>query len=286
MSAISISVKGIPKNEQYRSLFRDLSHEIFLLDDSIQGNFQINVAKTGKIKHKGINVKLIGRYCMNDLVINEFAIHQMEICDPGIIDNNFSADFTFDKPRIQYNTYHGYKMSLSYFIVVDIKQANLLSQKITQFYEIYFFLPYKRTNPIPPISMSVSLPNVSFDVLTSKGIYSTTDILLGEIGCKNIYTPIDKISMHLVLTEKLKDKKELKSEETTIFEYELTDGIPIAGSRIPFRISLQPFHIWTIRAQQSNSILTTDFMFEIYVHKGTNATLVAQHVVFLYLRYI
>ena len=62
MSAITISVQKIQRNDKYKHLLNYHKNEIFLGGDSIQGNVQINPAKYGKLKHKGITVRLIGKY--------------------------------------------------------------------------------------------------------------------------------------------------------------------------------------------------------------------------------
>ncbi|KAK8866521.1 hypothetical protein M9Y10_009485 [Tritrichomonas musculus] len=286
MSAITISVKKIQRNDKYKPLLNNIQNEIFLGGDSIQGGVQINPTKYGKLKHKGITVKLIGKYICTDVLTNEFIVHQMDICDSGIFEKITNLSFTFDKPRIQYPSYHGHKMSLTYYIVVEVKQFALLSPKISQSYEVIFLLPYKRTNPIPPISLSVSQPFICFDVVTQKGIYSTTDTISGQIDCKNIQqTGIEKIVMNIVLTEKIKEKKESRTEESTLIQYELTDGCPRPGSKIPFRLNLRPYFIWTIKMNQGSTLSATHRI-EIYIHKGGVSTLVAQHPVLFYLHYI
>ena len=286
MSVITISVKKIPRNDKYKPLLNKCQSEIFLGGDSIQGNVQINPVKYGKLKHKGITVKLIGRYACADVITNEFVVHQMDICDSGVFEKITNLTFTFDKPRIQYSSYHGHKMSLTYHILVEVKQFALLSPKISQTYEVIFLLPYKRTNPIPPISLSISQPSICFDVITQKGIYSTADTISGQIDCKNIQqTGIEKIVMSIVLTEKMKDKKESRSEESTIIQYELTDGCPRPSSKIPFRLNLRPYCIWTIKMNQG-SVLSATHRIEIYIQKGGVSTLVAQHPVLFYLHYM
>ncbi|OHT12380.1 hypothetical protein TRFO_17873 [Tritrichomonas foetus] len=283
MATIQITVNNIPQNDRYLKYLKDSPQEIFLPGDSISGSCTITAQKSGKFKHKGITVRLIGRFISNDTIQSEFSVQEMKISQSASIDKTYKADFTFEKPRIQFPSFHGCKMALTYHVVVEVKQITIFPT-LYQYYEIVFLQPIKRTQQVPPISINVSQPPLHFNITTSKGIYSTDEMISGEIAFSNAQQiGLQKVALYIILIEKMKEKKEIKTEETPILKYELIDGTPKPGSKIPFRIRLTPYCFWTFKNNQT-SLLNVSFRIDVHAQRDGNNNCIAQHPIHIYQR--
>ena len=283
MASITFSVDKILRNEAYIPYVGGVSPDVFLLGDSISGDLNISIPKSGKLKHKEILVKLVGRYTVNEAIQNEFQIHEIRISQNGVIDKVWESKFSFKDPKIQCPSYKGRKMSLTYHIICEIKQVAFF-QTITSSQEVIFLDPVRRMVPVPPLNINVS-KGFSFDMFTNKGVYANDEFVSGEILFSNAkQTKLEKIVLELVVIEKLREKKEVKTEESSILKYELIDGEPRPGSLIPFRFSLKPLQIWTFKLSQGNSNLNVDFRIDLYTQKDGVQALIAHHPIHFYQR--
>lgn len=277
-------VDPVQDNESYKRHHDKLTQPLFLVGDSITGKCKILCRPNEKLKHKGILVRLIGRYSAGESLLQEFTVLEQRISPGAIIESDYVAGFTFDKPRISYPSYHGVKYSLTYHIIVEVKVS--VFTKLIKQESIAFLDPIRVLAPPTPTKIHVMHPPTCFDIVIDKSIYAMDECINGQIVFgKHKQTGLQTVSLGIVLTERFRDGSQTRSEDITMCKYELVDGCPRPNISIPFVIQLSPLKLWTTK-NNHQSVISTNFKIVVFVKRNDQMQQMGEHVIQIYQRFV
>lgn len=282
-----IDLREVPETRTYSEYLANIDCPIFLAGQSVTGECRIITDR--KFDHKGISVKLIGQYRAVGDWRQEFEVSMQQIAGRDTITREFSAPFTFDRPRINYPSYHGFHCSLSYFVVVEIKVGVLGKAKRFHQERIAFL------DPIDPASITsvqqkaviqVSQPPICFEILMPKTYFAMDEDITGTMSFGKVpQVELQAVSLWLVLTERVKQGSETKSHETVLIRYEVIDGCPRPNVQVPFAIQLAPMKLWVAKSNYQ-SVISTSFRIDVYLKRNDATMRTVTQPIQIYQRFV
>jgi hypothetical protein len=280
---ITILLQPKTENEVYRSRFSDLTEPIYLIGDSILGRCRVVAAKGEKTKHRGISIRLLGKYQSQGVTVSDFSVQEQRIAGSGSITGDVVIPFTFDRPQVRYPSYHGQKYCLTYFLVVDVKLG--VFSKMSKSEPIVLLEPTTLCPPSEESSQSISQPPIFFRFRIDRQSYATDDMINGELHFgRTLQTELQAVAVCLVLVETCREGSRSRSE-FDVLTYELVDGSPPPGITIPFFIQLAPLRLWTAKNDQA-SVITAEFRLDVFIKKNNTDSCACQHAIQIYQRII
>jgi hypothetical protein len=263
---ITIILNPNKENEVYRPTLRNLTEPIYLVGDSIVGRCRVVPQNGERVRHRGISVRLIGKYTAQGIATSQFSVYEQRIADPGDISQEMYIPFTFDKPTVNYPSYHGVKYCLLYSLVVDVKTGLFSTSSKSE--QIVFLEPTKLRPAAQNLSVSISQPPLIFWFRIDKSHYATDDMVNGQLNFGKVPAAgLQSVTVCLIRTERYRDGSQNRFEDTTLLAYELVDGAPKPEATIPFFIQLAPLQIWTAKSNPS-SVITTEFRLDVFVKRN------------------
>lgn len=265
--SLSIIITENEANSKYKNTLKGLFQPIFLIGDSVFGNIRLSLPKIGMFPFKNGTVKLVMKYLGSNEVLTETIITTRKVEIPTSPQKEFIIPFAFDSPNILFPSYFGHTFKLSYFVEISLKKKILFYDTIkTQ--EIVFLNPKDLTKDFvnPKVDLNINYTPILFDLRLDKRVYGTTDTIKGKLifPDKLQYDDIVNIELKIFCKEVLIDAIKGKISEKEIFKYQLVDGCPRAGSKIPFYISLEQLQLWVIQFSKSN-LITSKYFIKIYI---------------------
>ena len=279
---VAIVLNNDKNFQPYMNLLRGNSFPIFMSGQSVKGQVKIILSQGEKLKHRGIFIKIMGLYKMNDSIIKEVLIEQQQISSPGVISSLSSFDFEFQHIQIPFPSYHGFQYSLIYEISATVKK--IFTEYSAQ-HQIIFLQPFTvPISQIQPISIEYRTNTTYFEFFSDSNIISTDGMIKGEIRIKdNKCSNIDLVYIQIVACEILRLGSEPKIIEHPLLHYQLIDGMPKAGQNVPFIIQLSPLKLWTTRSIRGIRI-DVSFRLEIYALAGSTKISIGKSPIYFYLR--
>lgn len=226
------------------------------------------------------------RYLFSGEVIFESTISTRNIEIPSNIQKDFSIPFTFDKPNVMFPSYYGHTFTLAYFVEVSLKKK-LLFYDIIKTHEIVFLNPKDLTKGFvnSGVDLNLNYTPIFLVMKLDKSVYSSTDTIKGKIIFPEQiqYEDIEHIELKLFCKEEFRDIVKPKTSEKEVFKYQLVDGCPRAGSKIPFYISLSQLQLWIIQFSNSN-LISSKYLLKVFIKlkKDRSAHEVKEHELLIY----
>ena len=161
---------------------------------------------------------------------------------PGSLSDNISYDFSFSRVEKLYESFHnGTALRVSYFILVVL---NRTYGKITKEED---FLVYRVVSgdsselmvADPGIKMDVGIDEcLQYECTLERSRFHLKDVILGSIVFKVLKLKIVHIEVSILRKEIIVSGGTTVSESEILNRFEIMDGGPIKGERIPIRIYL------------------------------------------------
>jgi hypothetical protein len=280
---VTILLEPKAENSAYRSRFNDVTDPIYLIGESVVGQCRFTSPNGDKTKHRGISIRLIGKYQTQGVTISDFSVQDQRIADSGSLSSGAVIPFTFDRPPVIYPSYNGQKYCLTYFLVVDVKLG--LFSKISKAESIVLLEPTRSRPQLHETILPISQPPIYFRFRIDRQSYATDEMINGELRFGRVpQTELQAVTVCLVLVETCREGSRSRSE-FDVLTYELVDGSPPPGITIPFFIQLAPLRLWTTKNNQA-SVITAEFRLDVFIKKNNTDSCACQHSIQIYQRAI
>ncbi|TFK29446.1 vacuolar protein sorting-associated protein 26 [Coprinopsis marcescibilis] len=211
--------------------------------DSIGGQVAIRVRDGKKVVHEGIKVEFVGNI---ELFYDrghhhEFLSLSQELAAPGEMRQAQTFDFNFKSVEKQFESYQGINVKLRYFIRVSIsrRMADVVKEKDIWVHS--FRMPPDSNNSI---KMEVGIEDclhIEFEYNKSK--YHLKDVIIGNIYFLLVRIKIKHMELSIIRRETTGSPPNQYNESETITKFEIMDGAPIRGEKIPIRLFLGGFDL-------------------------------------------
>jgi vacuolar protein sorting-associated protein 26 len=164
-----------------------------------------------------------------------------KLSDAGQI--NGSLEFTFPKcqilPRLQ--TYHGKSFSIFHWFRLSVKKTfgsidyaeELLSYEVTPMIKA-----------LDPLCVRVAVAeNIRIDLMINRRKFELTDMICGSTHFLLVALKIKSFTVALMAQELMEAGGKTKKLKNILGTWEITDGAPVKGEIIPFRLFLAPLNL-------------------------------------------
>lgn len=230
-------------------------------DDDISGVINISIGKSKKLEHLGIRVELIGHieayYDKNQS--SEFMSMGRELEPSGILMEDRTYTFSFNKFDKQYETYSGMGMRLRYFLRVTINRQYV--PKITKETDFAVLIAATEPEVNKNIKMDVGIEeclHIEFEY--NKSTYHLKDCVIGKVYFQLIRLKIKMMEISIIKRETYGSGPQSHVENDTIAKYEVMDGCPAKGEIIPIRMYLASFDLGPTFKTQNNRFSVKYFL--------------------------
>mmetsp|Transcript_7369 Transcript_7369/g.18602 ORF Transcript_7369/g.18602 Transcript_7369/m.18602 type:complete len:299 (-) Transcript_7369:110-1006(-) len=214
--------------------------------DTVAGRVSIKLQPGKRIEHSAIRVELVGAIEMAYDRGNhyEFLALCRELSNAGEITFDQVFPFKFENVEKQYDSYNGTNVRLRYFLRFTIEVRRALSNIVKE-QDLWVANTVERepdTNN--PIKMEVGIEHslhIEFEYGKSK--YHLKDCIVGNIFFLLVKLKIKHMELALIRKETTGAGPTLYNESETLTKFEIMDGAPVRGERIPVRLYLSGFDL-------------------------------------------
>jgi vacuolar protein sorting-associated protein 26 len=206
--------------------------------DQIGGIVRILVNGVDSYGHLGIELNVIQQYKskINNEVLERFCIEKKVIANRGSIPSSYKTQFTLYAIKFPMSSYSGLNIDVSFSLEVRIKQRFVDIVKDFEFGVLLF-------DEKPANFASVAIP-IDFDGLFSMEAFFPANFcdsmgcLIGTMVFKHVSVKIVKMMISVLTFEEYSGRAGKISKSGVVKEFELMDGSPVVGERIPIRLFL------------------------------------------------
>jgi len=217
---------------------------LFLAEDDISGNVEINIGKNKRLEHQGIRIEIVGRVeCFFDKnQSSDFMSMSRELEPVGILTDDKNYKFAFNKFEKQYETYSGTGFKLRYFLRVTINRNYV--PKIVKEFDFAVFLPTMEPDENKNIKMEVGIEeclHIEFEY--NKGKYHLKDCVVGKVYFLLVRIKIKYMELAILRRETIGSGTTSQTENETVGKFEVMDGCPSKGEVIPIRLYMGAYDL-------------------------------------------
>jgi vacuolar protein sorting-associated protein 26 len=166
----------------------------------------------------------------------QFLTLSRELEPPGTLSENATYDFNFNNVEMEYESYCGICVRLRYFILISINRSY---GTIRDEEEFVVFNPTTEPETNAKLRMEVGIEewlHIEFEYQSSK--YTLKDVVIGNVYFNLVRIKIKQMELAIVRKETVGSGQNSETQKETLGKYEVMDGAPVKGERIPIRYYL------------------------------------------------
>lgn len=240
---ITFTIDTSPAFTSYAREVLDTKRPVVVVDEPIKGTYQISLLNDNKtVSHNGIRLAVVGEFrSYNNEVYGQFFCRYISIAPPGVITQTINGSFNFDDANLPTDTYYGKTLQAIYAVQIQIK-------KLTSFAVVrelqFYVLGFDVKNPIKVSRNVIGISNLlRFEVYLPNEQVEINSALIGQIYFVYVKMKIISLKLQIINQEYYEDEKIRIRNETVLCNFEVLDGSPARGTRVPFRIFLKSFNL-------------------------------------------
>ncbi|KAI9910064.1 hypothetical protein PsorP6_010458 [Peronosclerospora sorghi] len=237
------NVKLPPLDETKRGIH---SKELPLLraDETIRGVLIVTVADGKTLEHAGLTLELVGRIevPVDRSASDEFLTIRREVQASGdVIEGENRFAFEFADVAKPHESYYGRSVTLRYFLRATLARGTYASS-VAQEQDICV---QQIVAPRPgdrSIKMEVGIEeclHIEFEY--DKSTYHLKDVVVGNVLFQLVRIKLKQMELAIVRRESLGSGTKRHIESDTVAKFEIMDGAPVKGERVPVRFHLAPY---------------------------------------------
>jgi len=216
---------------------------VFTDGEDITGKVQVQMNKTKKLEHQGIKIELVGQIEMfyEKTGTSDFVSLSRDLEPPGVLTDDVSFDFSFNKVEKQFESYNGIGCRLRYLVRATIMRSY---GKVTKEEELMVYNVTDEPELNTSIKMEVGIEeclHIEFEY--NRGKYHMKDCVIGKVYFLLVRIKIKHMELAIIKRETLGAGNNAQTESETIAKYEVMDGAPVRGECIPIRLFLSAFDL-------------------------------------------
>ena len=250
------------------SLGKQEKNLIFNCGDTIDGIFKILVRNNSNFSHKGVLFEYVTEYYPEKgkpIILN--TSNQIQIIESGNFQNKVELPIPqFTLPN-SLQTYHGSLFSIKHILKFIIKKN---FGNIEFFKEIFSYSFKPCVTKLSPLCVRVAVSeNLRIDLVINRRKFELNDVILGGAHFLLVAIKLMKFEVSLVAQEVSEVLGKPQKNTRNIFTWEISDGAPIKGEIIPFRLFLAPLKLTPSISESSKGYSVSHFLnFLIYSTGG------------------
>lgn len=226
-SSGSSSSRAMAKAEYY----------IFEGKDDVGGVVTVT-PKGRKVEHVGIKIELIGQIeFFEGGQSNEFEHLVRELEGPGILDSPKTFNFNFANVEKPYESYNGLNVRLRYLLRVTVTKSynNIVAEQ-----DIWVENVSAPPEASKQFKMEVGIEDcLHIEFEYDKSRYHLEDTVIGKVFFILVRIKIKHMELAIQKREAVEQGSgNVINETETLAKYEIMDGAPIRGEKIPVRLFL------------------------------------------------
>ncbi|CAD8184717.1 unnamed protein product [Paramecium pentaurelia] len=209
-------------------------------DDDISGVVDLRMNKNKKIDHLGIRIELIGRIeILNDQKqSSDFMSMGRELDAQGILLEDKTYKFTFNKFEKQYESYYGKEVKLRYYLRVTMNRNYGQVKKEIEF-AVQIVDKEQENQPQTSLKLEVGIEDcLHLDFEYFKSRYHLRDVVTGKVNFYLVKINIKYMELAVIRKEQIGQGNNQQTDNETLVKYELMDGCPQKGEVVPIRLFL------------------------------------------------
>ncbi|CAD8087483.1 unnamed protein product [Paramecium primaurelia] len=209
-------------------------------DDDISGVVDLRMNKNKKIDHLGIRIELIGRIeILNDQKqSSDFMSMGRELDAQGILMEDKTYKFTFNKFEKQYESYYGKEVKLRYYLRVTMNRNYGQVKKEIEF-AVQIVDKEQENQPQTSLKLEVGIEDcLHLDFEYFKSRYHLRDVVTGKVNFYLVKINIKYMELAVIRKEQIGQGNNQQTDNETLVKYELMDGCPQKGEVVPIRLFL------------------------------------------------
>ncbi|CAD8182131.1 unnamed protein product [Paramecium pentaurelia] len=214
-------------------------------DDDISGVVDLRMNKNKKIDHLGIRIELIGRIeILNDQKqSSDFMSMGRELEAQGILMEDKSYKFQFNKFEKQYESYYGKEVKLRYYLRVIMNRNYGQVKKEVEF-AVQIMEQEQEDQPQSSLKLEVGIEDcLHLDFEYFKSRYHLRDVVTGKVNFYLVKIKIKYMELAVIRKEQIGSGTNQQTENDILVKYELMDGCPQKGEVVPIRLFLSGIDI-------------------------------------------
>ena len=237
---ITINLNAIENNEKYRLPYFAPNAFICVRGDDITGSITL-ASKSGRVvMHNGLTVSIIGQIRVkSDDGLNEFFRVSERVLADGSVTSSQRTEFTISTSTCPAPSFYGTSYDCRYIVT-----ATCGSESATVPVYVLFVDPVPGPQ-VPHLSMEIGITNLLRVAFTLQS--PTLDVascLIGLVEFTEVRIRIVKMMFQVLRVEEYRDGLIGGRTQGVIAQYELVDGVPVRGQRIPVRIFFPGIKLW------------------------------------------
>lgn len=254
---------------QVTPLSTQIDPGIFNCGDSFDVTLTIKVKTPNAFSHKGIYFE----FC-SELIPEKGRVMSLSSSVSTLLteSGSFSGVMECQLPQLtipsNVQTYHGELFSIKHLLKFIVKKS---FGSVEHQHEIIAYSYTPCVSKLQPLCVRVAVAeNIRIDLLINRRKFELNDVLLGGAHFLLVALKIYKFTVDLVAQEILDSGNKTKKHTNVIFTWEITDGAPIKGEIIPFRLFLAPLKLSPSVVDQTKGYSVSHFLhFYIWTTSGT-----------------
>ncbi|KAJ6245617.1 vacuolar protein sorting-associated protein [Anaeramoeba flamelloides] len=245
---------------------------IYSSGDNITGEVKIKIKNSKKLEYRNISIAFIGQieltYDPGNPTI--FITEKVLVAKGGILTGTNNYSFNFQRKRMRYESYKGTNVNLRYFVRVIIDRN--ISTTYSQDKDFWVMNVMKPPLENPPINIKVGLKSdLNIDITLEQSQFHLTDVIKGIVNYYIVKIQFKSMGLSIIKREITKSNSGMNqnifTENETIAKFEIMDGAPVQGDKIPIRFFLRSLNLTPTFPQINNIFSVRYFLNLVLVDK-------------------
>lgn len=213
---------------------------VFQVGESFDISLKISTPK-GNFSHRGIDFEFCTEFLPKGGKVIKYNAVSLRVSEAGTIAN--SQDFKLPKCNIGPNcqTYIGESFSLRHWIRISVKK---LIGAVDFERELIAYNVSPPSKKLDLICVRVAVQDsIRIDLITNRRQFEINDVITGAAHFLLVNLKVKLFTVALIAQEYTEVNGKVNRTKNRIQSWEITDGAPVKGEIIPFRLFLHPLHL-------------------------------------------
>ncbi|KAK8860189.1 hypothetical protein M9Y10_011853 [Tritrichomonas musculus] len=213
---------------------------IFQVGESFDATLKISSPK-GNFSHRGIDFEFCTEFLPKGGKVVKYNVVPLRLSEAGTIPT--SQEFQLPKCSIEQNcqTYIGESFSLRHWIRISVKK---LIGTVDLEKEIIAYNVTTPSKKLDLICVRVAVEDsIRIDLITNRRQYEIHDVITGAAHFLLVNLKVKSFTVSLIAQEYTEFNGKVNRTKNRIQSWEITDGAPVKGEIVPFRLFLNPLHL-------------------------------------------
>lgn len=241
---------------------------IFNCGDSFDLRIRISTKNGSSFSHKGIHFYFTSILVPNTgKPINLTTPLHIQISESSSINPMFECNMPQLTIPANIQTYHGELFSVKHMLQFVVKKS-FGSVEYSEEIKAFSYAPC--VSKLQPLCVRVAVTeNVRIDLVINRRKFELRDVILGGAHFLLVALKITKFEVSLVAQEVMEVSGKPVKHKNTINTWGVTDGAPVKGEIIPFRLYLSPLNLTPSVVDQTKGFSVSHFLyFTIFTTSG------------------